>query len=252
MKKIFLLLPFIIVFLLAGCLNTTQEITLNEDGSGTLNNTSDMSAMIGIIKQMGGDDAAKMGEEAVDTTFSLASLADSISNLSNEEKELLRKGQMHTNMNIKDSKLISTMSFPFSKPEEIDALNKLSAKVNQETMKQQIGDNPALGNTMQDAPPASSMDDYFTISFSNGLLVKTINKEKYAGVADDEYLKGMKETAAMGLPMTATYIINLPRPAKKVEGKNVQVSEDKKKITVKIEIDDFFDDPAKMEFRIEY
>lgn len=252
MKKLLFSLSFSGVLLLTGCFETTQEITLNEDGTGTLNNTSDMSAMIGLIKQMGGSDATKLGEEAVDTTFSLASQVDSISNLTDEEKELLKKGSVHINMNMKDDKFISTMSFPFSKPDEISALIKLSAKVTQESLKQQLGNNPAFGDAIQDTSQTSSMDDYFTMSFSNGLLVKTINKEKYAGAADDEYLKGMKETAAMGIPMTATYIINLPRPAKKVEGKNVQISEDKKKITVKTDIDDFFDDPAKMEFRIEY
>jgi hypothetical protein len=105
---------------------------------------------------------------------------------------------------------------------------------------------------MEDMPSPTSIEDYFTTSFSKGLLIKTLNKEKYAGVQNDEYLKGMKESAGMGMPMTTTYIINLPRPAKKTEGKNVKLSDDKKKVTIETDIDDFFDDPSKLEFRIEY
>jgi hypothetical protein len=105
---------------------------------------------------------------------------------------------------------------------------------------------------MEDMPTPTSIEDYFTTSFSKGLLLKKLNKEKYAGADKDEYLKGMKESAGMGMPMTTTYIINLPRPAKKVEGKNVKLSDDKKKVTVATDIDDFFDDPSKFEFRIEY
>lgn len=53
MKKLLLSL-FAFTFLLVGCLETTQEITINEDGSGTVVNTNDFSALIGLAKQMGG------------------------------------------------------------------------------------------------------------------------------------------------------------------------------------------------------
>jgi len=53
MKKIVFSLITSVTLLLTSCLETTQEITLNEDGSGTISNTNDMSALIGIAKQMG-------------------------------------------------------------------------------------------------------------------------------------------------------------------------------------------------------
>ena len=56
----------------------------------------------------------------------------------------------------------------------------------------------------------------------------------------------------MGLSMKANYVINLPRPAKTVEGKGIKLSEDKKTITISSDLDDFFDDPSKLEYKIEY
>ena len=58
--------------------------------------------------------------------------------------------------------------------------------------------------------------------------------------------------SGMGSPITVNYVINLPRPAKKVEGKAAKLSEDKQKVTVSVTSDDFFDDPSKFEYRIEY
>ena len=56
----------------------------------------------------------------------------------------------------------------------------------------------------------------------------------------------------MGLSMKATSVINLPRPAQKAEGKGIKLSEDKKKVTITADLDDFFADPAKLEYKIKY
>ena len=84
----------------------------------------------------------------------------------------------------------------------------------QESMADQMNNTPGM-DALGGAPPISSIDDYFTTQFSPGLLVRTVNKEKYARLNEDKYLNSMKEASAMGMPMTSTYIINLPRPAKK-------------------------------------
>ncbi|MBL0152751.1 MAG: hypothetical protein IPP93_04395 [Chitinophagaceae bacterium] len=56
----------------------------------------------------------------------------------------------------------------------------------------------------------------------------------------------------MGLGMTSTYVINLPRAAKKAEGKGLTLSADKKQVIVKAGIEDFFDNPSQFEFSVEY
>lgn len=248
MKKFLIFLSIIGSILISGCFETTQEITLNEDGSGTISSTNDMSSVIPIVKQMGGKDAGKMDDEAVDSTISLSSRADSIENLTSEEKELLKRGTLRMNMNLKEDKFITATNFSFSSPTEIAKCNTLNAKIMANAMKGQLADIPGMG----EAPEASSFDDYFTTSFTRGLVVKILNNEKFAGVGNDEYLKSLKEADGMGIPVTTAIIINLPRPAKKTEGKNVKLSDDKKTVTIKADINDFYDDPATMEFRIEY
>ena len=250
MKKLSFSILAVSILLLSGCLETTQEITLNADGSGTLKNTNDMSALVAMAKQMGGgEEMEKMAGENIDSVFSLDKGADSIPNLTPEERELARKGTASIKMNLKEEKFSSSLLFSFSSPAQIALYNKISAKISAETMKEQMGNLPAGAG---EAPEPSSFDDYYTISFTNGVLTKVLNKEKYATAADDQYLKGVKEASAMGLSMKSTYIINLPRPAKKTDGKGIVLSDDKKKITVTADIDDFFDDPSKLEYRIEY
>lgn len=251
MKKIFFIL-FSATFLLTGCLETTQEITINDDGSGTIVNTSDFSALLGLAKQMGGaGELEKAGDMVKDTVISMQQGADSIPNLTAEEKEMLRKGSLRVNMNMKEEKFLTSLTIPFSNAADIAKVNKLANKALGETMKEQMSGGSPLGGDQQ-MPEASSFDDYYKFEFSNGELTKKLDKDKYAGAESDEYLKGMKEATSMGLSMKATYIINLPRPAEKAEGKGVKLSEDKKKVTITADLDDFFSNPEKLEYKIKY
>ncbi len=250
MKKI-LFLPLFGALLLTGCFETTEEIRLNEDGSGSLVTTNDLSSVIGLAKQMGGGgNMEKMGEQKIDTSWSLGLQADSIPGLSQAERDMLRKGTIHVKMNMKEDQFVTKLNFPFTSADEISAFNRLSAKVMGNVMKSQAGS--AVPGGMNDMPEVSSFDDYYKLEAEKGELKRSLNKEKYAGVESDEYLKGMKEAAGMGLPVTSTYIISLPRPVSKVEGKNAVLSEDKMKVTIKADIDDFFDHPEKLEFKIKY
>ncbi len=236
---------------LTGCLETTQEITLNDDGSGIISNSNDMSALIGLAKQMGGGgDIEKLPQGVIDSIVSMEKVADSIPNLTLEERELVRKGTLRINMDLKNDKFLTRLSFPFSSPSQIEAINKLSGKVMAENMKEQMSERSPMGS--EQMPEPSSFDDYYKAEFSDGELAKKINKEKYAGAESDEYLNGIKQAASMGLVMKATYVINLPRPATKAEGKNVKLSDDKKKVTISADIDDFFADPSALEFKIKY
>ncbi len=251
MQKFILSVYTVCTLFLTGCLETTQEITLNDDGSGTISNTNDMSALIGVAKQMGaGGDMDKLPQEVIDSVVSMEKGADSIPNLTPAERELVRKGTLRINMDLKNDKFLTKLAFPFSSPSEIGAINKLAGKVMAETMKEQMTGGSPMGADQM--PEPSSFDDYYNIEFSEGELTKKVNKDKYAGAASDEYLSGIKQAASMGLVMKASYVINLPRPATKAEGKNVKLSEDKKKVTITADIDDFFDDASAFEFKIKY
>jgi len=254
MKKILFTFLSATVLLFTSCLETVQEITIKEDGSGTVSSTSDMGALLGMAKQMGGGaEMEKMGGQKMDTTFAMANMIDSIENISDAEKELMKEGTMGLKMNMADEQFSTKISFPFSKYEDIVELNKLTNKVIGSAMKDQMAKAPMEGmQGMGEMPDPTSFDDYFDMKFTNDKIEKTINKEKYAKAESDEYLQGIKQASAMGLSVTSTLIINLPRPAEKIEGSNAKLSDDKMQVTVKVDIDDFFDSPEKLEFKVKF
>lgn len=256
MKKIVVTLLSATMLLLTSCLETIQEINLNKDGSGTISSTSNMGALLSMAKQMGGGaEMEKMGAGKLDTIIALAGMVDSVEGISVEEKEYMKKGSLGIKMSMADDLFSTNLSFPFDNYKEITDLNKLSNKVIGSAMKDQMSKSPAAAGGMQgmgEMPDPTSFDDYFDTKFTDDKIERTINKEKYAKAESDEYLQGIKQASAMGIPVTSTMVINLPRPAEKIEGANAKLSDDKMKVTVKVDIDDFFDHPEKLEFKVKF
>src|SRR5678815_878521 len=128
MKRFLGFLLIVSVFTLVSC-ETTREITLKADGSGTLVTTTDMSGLIAIAKMSGQGKELDSTEKSVDTTISLNKIADSIQGLSSTERELVKKGKLGLNLNMSDEKLFTKLEFPFTSTSEISVLDQLSLRV---------------------------------------------------------------------------------------------------------------------------
>jgi len=251
MKKFISFFIISCCFLLLGCFETTQEVTINKDGSGMFTNTTDLSNMIALIKQMGGDEAGKL--QNTDTIISLTGIADSIAGLTPDQMKIVNKGAMKLTLNMQDEKLLVKLNFPFEKLSDIESLKEILPKLSVSALKKLPGaDQMPAGSGESDSSKIKTFDNYFDDTLSRKVISKTLNKAKYATAADDEFMKSLQQMSTMGSPMTVNYVINLPRRAKKVEGKAVKLSDNKKKVTVSVTSDDFFNDPSKFEYRIEY
>ena len=253
MKKFLLLLFIAGSFVMTGC-ETTREISLNKDNSGTLTTTTDMSGMIGMAKMSGPNKEMDSLNEVIDTTLSLDKMADSLNDLTNEEKALVKKGKIGLQMNMPEDKCIIKIEFAFSNPAQINKLDKLSSKLVKQTIKKQLAaasENSTLPGMPRGDMPEGSVEDYFIMTYSKGMIEKKLNKERYANVKNDEAMSSLKQMSEMGMGKS-TLIINLPRPVKKTGGKNIKLSVDKRKVTITSELEDFFDDATALEFKIEY
>jgi hypothetical protein len=251
MKKLFYSLVTGCAILLAGCFETTQEITINADGSGTFVNLTDMSSAVGMMKQFGGEEASKVGK--MDTTILFATMVDSIPDLSATEKALVKTGNMKLQIDMTKEVFLNKLSFPFKNSADLAVLKAAIPKVMDAAMKKMMaGTELPAGMDQQESPKTKTFDDFFDLVVTDKSMSKTLNKEKYDGAAEDQYMKAIQQMSGMGAPVTANYVFNLPRPATKAEGKNVKLSDDKKKVTIKVTSEDFFDEPKKFEYKIEY
>ena len=266
MKKISWMAGLLMLVVFSGCFDTVDEITIAENGSGTFVNSLDMGKMLGLLKTMGGGNDEMKGFEELkeDTLINLKDIKDSLKNLNDAEKKIASAGTLRIQVNAKEDKLNFTFTFPFSNTSEIapiqNILKKAKGDVIDNTMTKLMGEegkkNEELLGKDEDDDKSEEMgvnlDQYYTTVYEKGKFSRKLNKEKYANVTDDKTLKSMQEMAQMGMSVNMKTVINLPKPAKKAEGKGVKLSEDKKKITIEGSLDDFFEDGSYFEYNIEY
>jgi hypothetical protein len=240
-----------LAFLLASCLDNTQEITLNDNGGGVFSSSTDMGDLLGLARQMGAaQNLTELDSRKLDTIISLVNTADSLAGLSAEEKALVAQASLSIQMNTSADQMKTGIRMPFNNYDQAALMQPLAGKLLGDAARRQLGDKLPTGGRQMPSP--SSFEDYYDLSISSGSIKRVLNKERFARVENDEFLKAMRELSGMGLSMKSTYVINLPRPATKVEGNSLKLSEDKKRITLSVDIDDFFDEPQKLQYLIEF
>jgi len=266
MKKINWVAGLVVLVVFSGCFDTVEEVTVADNGSGTFVNSLDMGKMLGLAKTMGSgkDEMKDFDKLKMDTVINLKDIKDSLKNLNAAEKNIAATGKLRIQMDANDEKMNFSFSFPFSKTSEIDGIQNILKKakqniigdIMQKIMGEEGGKNESmLGNEDGDEKKddmGANIDEYYTSVYEKGKFTRKLNKEKYAHVEDDKSLKSLQEMAQLGMAINMKTIINLPKPAKKAEGKGLKLSDDKKKITMEGTLDDFFEDASYFEYNIEY
>ena len=268
MKKISWIAALWGLIIFSGCFDTVEELTITENGSGTFVNSIDMGKILGLAKTMGGgnDDMKQFEKLKVDTVINLKDIKDSLKNLNDAEKKIAATGTLRAQVNSSEEKLMFTFTFPFSNVSEIPAIQRILKKakgdvvgdmmtkiMGEEGKKNDGMEMPGIGEEDgQQDEMGANLDAYYTTAYEKGRISRKLNKEKYANVGDDKGLKTLQEMTQMGVTINMKTIINLPKPAKKAEGKGVKLSEDKKKIIMEGTLDDFFEEGSYFEYNIEY
>jgi hypothetical protein len=262
MKKTVFLLAVGFVIFFTSC-ETTKEITIQQNGSGNYTSTIDMGGVLGMIKGMVPPE--KLSDDklnkAVDTTIDMAVLADEMKGLSDADKNKVKKGTVGLKLNLKEDQLVTKLSFPFSNVNDIGDIDRLNSTVLTDFIKNQMDEkkgskeNPLagmgeLGDKMGKDMPNVSVDEYYTIKTSSGVIERKLDQAKFDKMPEDEK-EGRKQMGSMGAG-SSTLVINLPKPVKKTTGKNITISEDKKKVTIVSDAEDFMTTPKDLEFKIEY
>ena len=132
MNKFFTLVFSLITLFLTSC-NFSEDVYINEDGSGKISFSFDGSQLM----QMAGDKIKEDGEKAIDSTFSFKELfdekRDSISKLPAEEQAKFKKLEnfsMHMVMNPESQQMTFELFTEFNNASEMqnmfEAMNTFS------------------------------------------------------------------------------------------------------------------------------
>ncbi len=234
---------------LIGC-NFTEDLYLNDDGSGKISISFDGSELM----KMGGDKISEGKEEIIDSTIVfkdfLEEKKDSISKLPPDEQKKLKRLEnfkMHMVMNSASQEMSFDMYSKFNKVSELgDIFNdfKTASTVGNQSQGATKGQSPPM--TMSSSESDGSRVLY---SFKNNKFKRVadiIDKEKLKNSLDS--LESMKMFLA-----NSKYKLkyHFPRKIKKISSEKALFSQDGKSFTLEVDFMEYMENPKILDVEVE-
>lgn len=257
MKCFHWILAISVSVLFSACLDTVEEMTIRENGSGQVNTKMDMGGMLEMAKgMMAGEELSDMEmQRSIDTVIMMHTLTDTASNLSPETKALFKNAELRMKMDMSKNIFKVDMMYPFK---DLKELNQLQSAIREgggimNALKSMPGEKlDAPSEDMEGMDNLASPGNIYDIVVTNNRYSKTVNKAKLKTLLDNPKMEEAKGMMGMMGDMKATTIVHLPRAVKSVSNAEATLSADKKTVTLKYNIFDIFDAPEKAELTIDY
>lgn len=272
MKKLFILPLVAMASVFTGCFDQVEEYTINSDNSGSCSLKVDMSKMISFVESMGGAEAMRNDPNFArlkDTVVYFKHYADTATELTADQKKWLRDAKLTVNSNM-DSKLLKmTFDIPFKDMSDWSKMYNqadggifgLMSKImdaksenpdeegDMEEDEEDMGDEAEQG---KDDFGWDKLQTAYATTFQDGLIKRQVDSEKFESLKDNEFIGKMMQMLAFIGDSEYKTVFKLPRPAKTAQGSGVELSADKKTVTLKYTLSKLMEDPAAGNFSVEY
>ncbi len=258
MKKLKFFFTIACIFFLAGCFEINEDIDLKADGSGVYSVHTDMSQLMQVMQTyLGKDEMDKqMPSKNIDTTVMMKGLVDTATNISAEDKALIKDGYVHLKLNMEQKEFKSDIVIPFK---NLANLQKLYNSMNNQTLgfnqlfKGMAGksDTASAGND-NGMPDMNQFNAIYDFESHEGLISRKLNAEKWKALQQSPQFAQMKEAGNAGISIPYTLTIVVPKPVKKVDNSLAQLFPDRKKVIIKYNLIEVFEHPEKFEYTIVY
>ncbi|MBK6935904.1 MAG: hypothetical protein IPH18_02715 [Chitinophagaceae bacterium] len=181
------MLLFAVLSAVSGCLEISNEITINEDGSGKIIQSVDLGQVLPAAEKNAGEDVkAKLPDLKTDTVYALAVFAEGLRDLSDVEKSMIKKGELRVTIDSKAKKFFVATALPFAAVEEIEMLQSVSEKIITEFVNNTGAE--LFHRHRDEIPVLKTIDEFFTTTYADGQIARTLNSKKYETVANDDFL----------------------------------------------------------------
>lgn len=249
-----LLITTCVVLFLSSC-SIHEEINLSEEGKGHYKMSVDMSQAIEMMKGMGGKDQIpdSVANKKLDSSFSMNAQIDSSGiDFTDTEKKFFYMGTMHIQMNMKQNMMKMDLKYPISNTKELQQFFVVSAKVDSVSKLKQK-ESPDVNKDPTDM--AISPDLFSALPANNKPYIITDTSIERIVVSKEDLTKQMGDMQGGEMfmsQMSYAITITLPRPVKRIEGKNVKLQDDKKTVFVSLSFADMMSNPADGGFFISF
>lgn len=255
MKFLRLTLVFGFIAFLISCFEVNEDIVIEGNGSGVYECRMDLSKFIDLIQSFAGEEelTATGLDHTVDSIISMKSILDSADETTRKRNAWMGTGKLYMKLDIPKKVYNIRMSIPY---QNLGQLQSLMAE--QGTLMKNSFTGLLQGNSKedkkQDSADATFQDlvSIYKVTLTDGLFKKEVDTIRFKQLMARPEAKDIKQMAGEGMEMIYSANFKLPRPVKNSSNPLLKVSDDKRTVTLRYNLLDIVNDPAKYSFTIEY
>lgn len=246
MKK-FTLLSLIFISIIFSSCTFTEDIYINDDGTGKFTMDMDGSSLMAMIPK----DSGKV-QKNIDSTFTFKELfelkKDSIAKLPQEEQDRLKKLEnfkMKIKMNFDEKQFLFNMNTDFKNVNELQDMMS--------TMNGVQSINPTSKNKEAALATEGFGSNNSTLKYYYDGKKFTRNAVMNKNLKTNAKSDSLKSSYEM-IYKSSNYILryHFPKKVKKISNEKASFSEDRKTITIEYPFDEYMNNPEKLNFEIDF
>ncbi|MGN6418302.1 MAG: hypothetical protein ACTHMC_12470 [Pseudobacter sp.] len=255
MKFLRFTLVFGLIAFLISCYEVNEEVVINENGSGVYESRMDLSQLIELMQSFAGEEEMTKGglDKVYDTVISMQSFLDSADEATVKANGWMKDGKIAVKMNIKEKLFKINLNVPYQNLEQLQSLMEGQGALMKDSFTG-LMNKGSKEKAPKDSSEAVFQDivSLYKVTLDKGLIKKELDAEKYRSLMERPQAGDVKQMANSGMEIIYTSSFKLPGSVKNVSNPLLKVSEDKRTVTVRYNLLDVINDPAKYAFTIEY
>jgi hypothetical protein len=253
MKRLAIIPALFLCFLFSSCFDVVESYTFKSDGSCKIDYNYDMGEAISVLYNLLPDSVKHLQEFQAhkDTMLNFySSLTDSTrEHLNINDLQMVKSTNLLVKIDLPDNKMVVNVEHEAKTP---SGLKYFLQNITRFASNQFNNIIKRKDKNLEDFKEEMMLgQDFYQYVVTPQKFYRTIDTSKFRQyVKENEQMVIMAKALLINMPYKV--VIKLPRSAKKIDNHKAVLSADKKEVTIAANLDDAIQNPAVMNFKIDY
>ncbi len=254
MKKIYLIIGFLVLICFSSCVDIEEHYDFKADGSVNVVYGFDMSRAVSVLMNLMSDSVRATPQFAMvkDTTLNFYSaLPDSTQIKMNlDEINMAKSSNLTVKMNLNKSIMKVSVNHVAKNASDLQYYLQHISKISMNNQLNALAKNNTEAKRF-DAQQLIAGEDYYNYEITPHKFYRIIDKAKF-----NAFLKKTGSTLAMAkamlIDMPYKIVLNFAKPVKKINNSKAILSADRKHVTLVTDMDEVMKNPNVMNLKIDF
>jgi hypothetical protein len=254
MKKLYLLLVFLVILCYSSCVDIEERYDFKDDGSCNVTYGFDMSRAVSVLANLMTDSVKESPQFSLvkDTTLNFYNAIpdSSLLKLNASEIELAKSSELSVDMNLKKSVMKVTLNHTAKDAADLQFYLQNVSKIALNGQINEVTTN-AKATKALDARQLVAGQDYYSYDITPHKFYRIIDKVKF-----NAFLKKTRSTfmmaKAMLIDMPYKLVLKFAHPVKKIDNSKAILSADRTEVTLVTSMDEVIKNPNLMNLKIDF